>query len=145
MSFITLEPGGSRPPTEQEQIDIRAALNLASQTDLDTVDTDLDKVGRKRTEITFTDTPAALTDIDQGVIFVDATAGAIDISLPLITATLQSFVFKRTDATTNVVTISPNAADTTVNLENATSLVLAAQAAKDIRSSTTHWWVLLSS
>lgn len=145
MSFITLEPGGSRPPTEQEQIDIRAALNLASQTDLDTVDTDLDKVGRKRTEITFTDTPAALTDIDQGVIFVDATAGDIDISLPLITATLQSFVFKRTDATTNVVTISPNAADTTVNLENATSLVLAAQAAKDIRSSTTHWWVLLSS
>tara|TARA_R110002110_G_scaffold8326_2_gene41813 strand:- start:567 stop:983 length:417 start_codon:yes stop_codon:yes gene_type:complete len=138
MSFITLEPGGSRPPTEQEQIDIRAALNLASQTDLD-------KVGRKRTEITFTDTPAALTDIDQGVIFVDATAGAIDISLPLITATLQSFVFKRTDATANVVTISPNAADTTVNLENATSLVLAAQAAKDIRSSTTHWWVLLSS
>ncbi|WP_298283134.1 glycine-rich domain-containing protein [Acidocella sp.] len=68
--------------------------------------------GGNITDITATQT---LTPDNAGIVLVDATAGNVVLTLPRVAAangTVLRFLFVRTDATTNSVTINPVAGDT---------------------------------
>ena len=124
--FITLEAGGSRPPTDAEKIQIRAALDCA------TVLTRLSYV--------FGDSPVALAGNDL-MVFVSAAAGNVEIRLPLLTAAMQNVIIKRTDTSVNTVTVIPHATNVGSILDGAANLLLPARAGVTIRSNTTAWWV----
>lgn len=71
----------------------------------------------------------------------DATAGAIPVALPAAgTVTGRVFVFKKSDASINTVTLTPNGAET---IDGATSVIIAVQYdSYTIQSDGSKWWVL---
>ena len=132
--YITLETGGSRPPTTAEASQIRAALGCAAASDLALLTT--------RYNYAFADTPVTI-DYEGGVIFVDCTLGNVLIYLPAITAAMQTFVIRRIDtASANTLTIQPAVADAPgVQIEGGSGVVVPEGAGLTVRSNTTHWWL----
>lgn len=125
--YITLESGGSRPPTSSEALQIRTALGCAQ--------------APTRENYAFADSPVSLVDEDL-MVFVDATAGNVVLNLPAITAIFRTITIKRVDETANTVTVQPEAADLagTVRVDGETSQGVGPNSACDIRSNTTQWW-----
>lgn len=82
---------------------------------------------------------ATLASTDH-VVLVDATNGAVTVTLPLAAARLSEFCIKKTDSSANAVTVDGNGGET---IDDATTFVLTEQYdAIRIFSDGTEWWVL---
>ena len=130
MSFLTFEPGGSNPPTPEVAQDIRNALFMKS------VIADADFLSKAAA-----DSPVTLTK-NAVVLFVDASAGNMVVYLPALLSTeLQTVIIKRTDDSTNGVTVYPAAGDAGVQIEGAGSRALTPRSSHVFHSGTAGWWL----
>lgn len=129
--YITLESGGSRPPTTDEATQIRAALLAAASADVAQL--------YNRYNYITANSPATLT-VNGGTLFVNCDTGNITIYLPAITPAMQSFDIRRVDTNSAyTLTVLPAVADVGVLIDGSASLLLPRNSAVTIRSNTTQW------
>lgn len=88
------------------------------------------------------DSPVTLTT-DGRVVYVDATSGDVVVNLPPISEERQqAIIIKRVDTSLNGVTIQPSSGDSGVNVEGGASVNVPGLASVEVRSNTSHWWVI---